>query len=34
MTFCFQNSKKYIVTTEEDEEYFDNNTFCRFCEKN
>ena len=33
MAFYFKNTKKDIITTEEDE-YFRNNNICRFCEKN
>ena len=33
MTFYFKNTKKDIVMTEEDDEDFDNNFICRFCEK-
>ena len=34
MTSDFKNTKKDIVMTEEDEEDFDNNNICRFCEQN
>ena len=33
MTFCFKNTNKDIIMTEEDEEDFKNNKICRFCEK-
>ena len=33
MVFCFRNIKKDIIVTEEDEEDFDNNNICRFCEE-
>ena len=33
MTFCFKNTKKDIILTEEDEEDFRNSNICRFCEK-
>ena len=33
MAFYFKNSKKGINMTEEDKEYYKNNTKCRFCEK-
>ena len=33
MAFYFQNTKKDIVMTEEDEENFKNKNICRFCEK-
>ena len=31
--FYFKNTKKGIIMTDEDEEDFRNNNFCRFCEK-
>ena len=34
MAFYFQNTNKGIIMTEEDEEEFKVNNFCRFCEKN
>ena len=34
IAFCFRNTKKHIIMTEEDEEDFRNNNICRFCEKN
>ena len=34
MTFYFKNTKKDIIMTKEDEEYYRNNNICRFCEKN
>ena len=34
MAFYFKNTKKDIIMTEEDEEDFENNNLCRFCEKN
>ena len=33
MNFYFKNTKKNIVMTEDDEEDFENNNICRFCEK-
>ena len=33
MAFYFKNSKKDIIMTEEDEENFENDNICRFCEK-
>ena len=33
MTFYFKNTKKDIIMTEENEEDYRNNIFCRFCEK-
>ena len=33
MSFCFENPKKDIIMTEENEEDFKNNDTCRFCEK-
>ena len=33
MSFWFQNTKKDIIMTEEYKENFENNNFCRFCEK-
>ena len=33
MNFYFKNTKKEIIMTEEDEESFDINNICRFCEK-
>ena len=33
MNFYFINTRKDIIMTEEDEEDFDNNNLCRFCEK-
>ena len=33
MAFCFKNTKKDIVMTEVDEEDFENNNTCRFCEE-
>ena len=32
MTFYFENTKKDIIMSEEDEEEFKNNNLCRFCE--
>ena len=34
MAFCFKNSNKHIITTEEDEEGIRNNNICHFCGKN
>ena len=34
MAFYFENTKKYIIMTEEDVEDFDYNNICGFCEKN
>ena len=34
MAFYFKNTNKDIVMTDEDEEDYKNNNFCRFCEKN
>ena len=33
MAFYFKNTKKDIIMTQEDEEVYKNNNFCRFCEK-
>ena len=33
MVFYFKKTEKYIIITQEDKEDFDNNNFCRFCEK-
>ena len=33
MAFYFKNTKKDIIMTEKDEEDFENNIICRFCEK-
>ena len=33
MAFYFKKTKKDVIMTEEDEEDFDNNNICRFCEK-
>ena len=33
MAFYFKNTNKDIIMTEQDEEDFDNNNICRFCEK-
>ena len=33
MAVYFKNTKKDIVKTEEDEEDYRNNNYCRFCEK-
>ena len=33
MGFYFKNTKEDIVMTEQDEEDFDNDNICRFCEK-
>ena len=33
MSFCFKNTKKDIIMTEEDEEDYRKNNICRFCEK-
>ena len=33
MAFYFKNTKKDIVTTKENEDDFENNNICRFCEK-
>ena len=33
MAFYFKNTKKNIVMTEDDEEDFESNNICRFCEK-
>ena len=32
MAFYFKNTKKDIIMTEQDEEDFENNNICRFCE--
>ena len=32
--FYFKNTKKDIIMTQVDEDDFDNNNICRFCEKN
>ena len=34
MAFCFKNTKKDIIMTEENEEDYRINNICRFCEKN
>ena len=34
MAFYFNNTKKNITMTEENEEDYRNNIICRFCEKN
>ena len=34
MAFYFENTKKDIIMTQEDEEDYKNNNMCRFCEKN
>ena len=34
MVFYFENTKKDIIMTDEDEEDFKKDNFCRFCEKN
>ena len=33
MTFFFKNTNKDIIMTGEDEEDFEKNNICRFCEK-
>ena len=33
MAFSFKNTNKDIIMTQEDEEDYRNNNFCRFCEK-
>ena len=33
MTFYFKNTKKDIIMTDEDEEDYESNNICRFCEK-
>ena len=33
MNFCFKNTKKGIIMTQQGKEDFDNNNICRFCEK-
>ena len=33
MVFYFKNTKKDIIMTQEDEQDFDDNNICRFCEK-
>ena len=33
MAFHFENTKKSIIMTEENEEDYRNNIICRFCEK-
>ena len=33
MAFCFKNTKKDIIMTEEDEEDYKNDKICQFCEK-
>ena len=33
VAFCFKNTKKKIIMTEENEKDFKNNNICRFCEK-
>ena len=33
MAFCFKNTNNDIIMTKEDEEDFDNNNICRFCER-
>ena len=30
---CLKNTKKDIIMTQEDEEFFEKNNICRFCEK-
>ena len=34
MAFYFKNTNKDIIMTEEEQEDFENNNICRFCEKN
>ena len=34
MAFYFENTRKDIIMTKEDEADYKNNNFCRFCEKN
>ena len=34
MAFFFQNTKKYIIMTEENEEVFKSKIMCRFCKTN
>ena len=34
MAFFFKNTRKDVITTEEDEEDYRNNNICRFSEKN
>ena len=34
MNFYFRITEKGIKFAQEDEEYFESNNFCRFCEKN
>ena len=34
MVFYFENTKRDIIMTQKDKEDFENNTICRFCEKN
>ena len=34
MAFYFKNTKKDVIKTEKDEEDFESNIICRFCEKN
>ena len=33
MAFYFKNTQKDIFMTQEDDEDFDNNTICQFCER-
>ena len=33
MTFYFKNTEKDIIMTQKDNEGFENNNICRFCEK-
>ena len=33
MNFCFKNTKKDIIMTQEDKEDFEKKNICRFCEK-
>ena len=34
MAFCFENTNKLNVMTQEDEEHYRDNNVCRFCEEN
>ena len=33
MNFWFKNTKKDIIMTEEDQQDFENNNICRYCEQ-